>query len=62
MKIEQIINVDEVNIGSTLLLKNGKKVKVTGFCNSMLPTINKIYFLKTDLGNIKPDEVERIYK
>ena len=62
MKTEQIINTDEVNIGSTLLLKNGKKVKVTGWLNSMLPTIEQIYLFKTDEGDIKPNVVERIYK
>lgn len=62
MRTEQIINTNEVNIGSSLLLKNGKKVKVTGWLNSMLPTIEQIYLLKTNEGDITPNEVERIYK
>lgn len=62
MRKEQIINTNEVNIGSTLLLTNGKKVKVKGFTNSMFPTINNIFLFITNEGEIKPSEVERIYK
>ena len=62
MKAEQIIDSNEVNIGSTLLLTNGKKVKVIGWYNSMFPTINKIFSFITNVGEIKPNEIERIYK
>ena len=61
MRKEQIINTNEVNIGSTLLT-NGKKVKVKGLTNSMFPTINNIFSFITNEGEIKPNEVERIYK
>lgn len=62
MKVEQIINVDEVSIGDTLLLKNGKHTKIIGFINSMIPTINQIYLFKTDVGDINPNEVVEIIK
>lgn len=62
MRKEQIINTNEVNIGSTLLLTNGKKVKVKGLTNSMFPTINNIFSFITNEGEIKLNEVERIYK
>lgn len=60
MKIEQIINTNEVEIGDILVLKDGKKAKIKGFMNSMLPTINQIYLFKTDIGDIKPNEVAEI--
>lgn len=60
MKMEQVIDVNEIKIGTILLLKNGKRVKIKGWCNSMFPTINKVYSFKTDEGDIKPEEVERI--
>ena len=60
MKIEQIINTNEVEIGDTLVLKDGKKAKIKGFMNSMLPTINQIYLFKTDIGDVKPNEVLEI--
>lgn len=62
MRKERIINTNEVNIGSTLLLTNSKKVKVKGLTNSMFPTINNIFSFITNEGEIKPNEVERIYK
>ncbi len=62
MRKEQIINTNEVNIGSTLLLTNDKKVKVKGLTNSMFPTINNIFSFITNEGEIKLNEVERIYK
>lgn len=60
MKIEQIINTNEVEIGDTLVLKDGKKAKIKGFMNSMLPTINQIYLFKTNIGDVKPNEVVEI--
>ena len=60
MKIEQIINTNEVEIGDILVLKDGKKAKIRGFMNSMLPSINQIYLFKTDIGDVKPNEVIEI--
>ena len=60
MKTEQIINTNEVRVGNTLLLKDNRRAKVKGFINSMLPTIDQIYLFKTDLGDITPNEVEKI--
>ena len=60
MKIEQIINMNEVEIDDILILKDGKKAKIKGFMNSMLPTINQIYLFKTDIGDVKPNEVIEI--
>lgn len=62
MKIEQIINTDEVSIGDTLLLKNGKHTKIIGFINSMIPTINQIYLFKTDIGDVNPNEVAKVIR
>lgn len=60
MKMEQIINTNEVEIGDILVLKDGKKAKIKGFMNSMLPSINQIYLFKTDIGDVKPNEVVEI--
>lgn len=62
MKTQTKIETNEVNIGSKLILKNGKEVIVKGICNSMLPTINEIYLFETDIGRILPNQVERICK
>ncbi len=62
MKVKTIIETNEIDIGSKLILKNGKEVIVKGICNSMLPTVNEIYWFKTNIGTILPNEVERIYK
>lgn len=56
------INIEEVNIGSKLILKNGKQAIVKGYVNSMLPTIDEIYEFDTNLGKVLPDEVEEIIK
>jgi len=60
MRTETIIEINEVNIGTKLILKNGKEDIVEGYMNSMLPTINKIYEFKTNIGKVLPEEVERI--
>jgi len=60
MRTETIIEINEVNIGTKLILKNGKEAIVEGYMNSMLPTINKIYEFKTNIGKVLPEEVERI--
>lgn len=60
MRTETIIETSEVNIGTRLILKNGKEAIIEGFLNSMLPTINKVYEFKTNIGIVLPDEVERI--
>lgn len=60
MKNETIIELNEVNLGTRLILKNGKEAIVEGIVNSMLPTINKVYEFKTNIGTILPNEVERI--
>lgn len=60
MRKETIIETSEINIGTKLILKNGKKAIVEGIINSMLPTINKVYEFKTNIGTILPEEVERI--
>ncbi len=62
MKVKTIIKTNEVDIGSKLILKNGKEVIVKGIYNSMLPTVNEIYWFETNIGTILPNEVERIYK
>ncbi len=60
MKTKTIIKANEVYVGSKLILKNGKEVTVKGFYDSMLSTINEIYWLETNIGKILPNEVERI--
>ena len=60
MKNETIIELNEVNLGTRLILKNGKEAIVEGIVNIMLPTINKVYEFKTNIGTILPNEVERI--
>lgn len=62
MKVKTIIKTKEVDIGSKLILKNGTKVIVKGIYNSMLPTVNEIYWFETNIGTILPNEVEKIYK
>lgn len=62
MKTQTKIETNEVNIGSKLILKNGKEVIVKGIYNSILPTINEIYLFETDIGRILPNEVETICK
>lgn len=62
MKVKTIIETNEIDIGSKLILKNGKEVIVKGIYNSMLPTVKEIYWFETNIGTILPNEVERIYK
>ena len=62
MRKSTIIETNEINVGSKLILKNGKEVIVRGFYNSMLPTINEIYVFETNIGKVVPNEVERICK
>jgi len=62
MKQKTIIEFEEVNIGSKLILKNGKTAIVKRIWTSMLPTITDVKFFDTDLGTVYPDEVERIIK
>ena len=57
---ETIIETSEVNIGTKLILKNGKEAIVQGYWDSMLPTITKVYQFKTNIGIVLPDDVERI--
>lgn len=60
MRTETIIETSEIDIGTKLILKNGKEAIVEGFLNSMLHTINKVYEFKTNIGIVLPDDVERI--
>ena len=59
MRKPTIIETNEIDIGSKLILKNGKEVIVKGFYNSMLPTVNEIYVFQTNIGKVLPNEVER---
>lgn len=56
------ISTKDVDIGSKLILRNGKRAIVKGYTNSMLPTIDEIYEFDTNLGKVLPDEVEEIIK
>ena len=60
MRTETIIETNEIDIGTKLILKNGKEAIVKGYMDSMYPTINKIYEFHTDIGIVLPEEVERI--
>lgn len=62
MKNSVIIKTNEINIGSTLILKDNRKAIVKGFKNSMLPTISEIYEFETDIGKILPEQVKKIIK
>lgn len=62
MRKPTIIETNEIDIGSKLILKNGKEVIIKGFYNSMLPTVNEIYVFQTNIGKVLPNEVERICK
>ena len=60
MRNETVIETSEIEIGSKLILKNGKEAIVKGYMDSMYSTINKIYEFHTDIGILLPEEVERI--
>lgn len=60
MEQKIVITTNEIELGSQLLLKNGKKAIVEGYYSSMFPSINEIYLFVTDIGKILPKEVEKI--
>lgn len=62
MRNETVIETSEIEIGSKLILKNGKEAIVKGYMDSMYSTINKIYKFNTDIGIVLPEEIERICK
>lgn len=62
MEIKTIIKTSEVDIGSKLILVDGRKAIVDGIVDSMLPTIDYIYWFTTDLGLISPEQVKQIIK
>ena len=60
MKNRVFIDTTELSFRSKLKLKDGRIVSVSGFLNSMLPTINEVYEIYTNQGPVLPDDVERI--
>lgn len=56
------ISTNEIDIGTKLILKNGKQAIVKGYVNSILPTINEIYEFNTNIGKVLPNEIKEIIK
>lgn len=62
MKKKTIIELNEVNIGTKLLLKDGRTATIQEFVDEIIPAHYELLGFDTDVGYVECDEIKKIYK
>lgn len=62
MKKVNVIGAKEVNIGTKLIVKDGRTATIQEFVEKLVPTHYELMGFDTDIGYVEVDEIKRICK